>query len=1360
MEERIGVDGRDGLSLVRGALVAVAFGVVAASSAKAATYLPIPDAALAQQAPVIVRARAGDSFSRLEGPGPGPGIVTVTEFQILEMLKGTVATGSMRLVLPGGQVEDLALWIPGRPRFAPGQEVVLFVAPLPGRPGEFGPTEFALSVFDLLSDTEGRRFAVRTMFQAGEEEVFDPNGSGLAEPDHLRDAKSFVAALRAVGRGEAMPSIQRRSPAGPLQPAVQPTSGVGALWVNIGGPEGSGTQFKWFWGTGSGCSSPNGVVNPVGTQTNLTDGSNGLTHVQNAASEWSSVAGTDVRYSYSPSGGNVDVSLDVSSYSGGWTEPMTCSLGVLGFGGTSANCIGTFNGESFASCNQGSVSMRRSTCSTGYTAAVFRSAVLHEVGHTLGLGHPDQGTSSHSTTSSSEWNAAVMRSFIPEAHPDTPQSDDIAAIGYYYGTGGPPPAPVANFSVSPSSPVIGQTVSFTDTSTNTPTSWAWSFGDPASGGANTSTLRNPTHSFASAGTYTVRLTATNGSGSGFREKPVTVTVPPAPTANFTFSPPSPAVSQNVQFHDTSTGNPTSWSWDFGDGGTSTAQNPGHAFSSAGSFAVTLVATNTSGSNQKLRTVTVSQPAPPVAAFTFSPVSPVAGQQVSFVDQSTGVPTSYLWTFGDGTTSTSANPVKAYAVAGTYTVTLQVSNSFGTNSASKQVPVSAPGSAPVASFTFSPASPQPGQAVQYTDTSTGGPTRWSWDFGDGTFSAEQNPAKTYSFAGTLTVRLYVENAYGSNTTTRSITIASTANRPPVAAADAYTVGAGATLTVNPPGVLGNDSDPDGDALTAVLVSPPGSGTVGLQPSGAFTYTPAAGFVGTDSFPYRAVDARGEPSDPALVTITVSGAEAERVIPIVLDAFGVGTSRFRSELVLANRGTTPATVELTYTAATALNASGSGAVTETLAGGRQLVLDDALAYLRTRGLLIPQAVAGASQGGTLRARFHNLSSPDAGAAFARTTALLPQGRAGVAYPALVPAEWAAVPAQHVFGLRETGQERSNLAMANLGSTGDVELRVTLASGSRSDRRTFVLPETIWLRPLQWTQLGSVLARAGFTNGWALVERVAGTEPFYAYGVFNDHGTNDGSFIDPIPAASTETARTVPVVLELGIYTTELILANPTASDVDVSLRYVESLSAAGVARRVGTDFLRAREQKVVEAMPHLRGLGVDIGAAGGSYAGSIVATFTTSGQPATGFAGARTKSPGEPQGSYGVYYSGLGAGQAAPSEAWVFGLRQDGDSRTNVAIVHAEPGGAPLTLQAEIFDGETGASAGRTGSVSLAPGQWFQWNQILGSFGLRQGYARILRVAGTSPFLAYGVVNDGGSSRPGTNDGSYVPMLPGR
>jgi subtilase family serine protease len=83
------------------------------------------------------------------------------------------------------------------------------------------------------------------------------------------------------------------------------------------------------------------------------------------------------------------------------------------------------------------------------------------------------------------------------------------------------------------------------------------------------------------------------------------TVSSGPVPNFSFSPPSPSAGQPVQFTDTSTGGPTSWSWDFGDGFSSTAQNPTHAFATAGAFPVALTAANGGGSNTTTKTVTVA-----------------------------------------------------------------------------------------------------------------------------------------------------------------------------------------------------------------------------------------------------------------------------------------------------------------------------------------------------------------------------------------------------------------------------------------------------------------------------------------------------------------------------------------------------------------------------------------------------------------------------------------------------------------------------------------------------------------------------------------------------------------------------------
>ena len=246
-------------------------------------------------------------------------------------------------------------------------------------------------------------------------------------------------------------------------------------------------------------------------------------------------------------------------------------------------------------------------------------------------------------------------------------------------------APVAAFSASPISGTAPLSVGFTDQSTGQPTSWSWTFGDGA-----TATTQNPTHVYQSTGTYTVSLTATNATGSDTITKTNLVTVgaqpPPAPTAAFSASPISGTAPLSVGFTDQSTGQPTSWSWTFGDGATATTQNPTHVYQSTGTYTVSLTATNATGSDTITKTnlVTVgAQPPPaPTAAFSASPISGTAPLSVGFTDQSTGQPTSWSWTFGDGATATTQNPTHVYQSTGTYTVSLTATNATGSDTITK------------------------------------------------------------------------------------------------------------------------------------------------------------------------------------------------------------------------------------------------------------------------------------------------------------------------------------------------------------------------------------------------------------------------------------------------------------------------------------------------------------------------------------------------------------------------------------------------------------------------------------------------------------------------------------------------------
>jgi PKD repeat protein len=126
----------------------------------------------------------------------------------------------------------------------------------------------------------------------------------------------------------------------------------------------------------------------------------------------------------------------------------------------------------------------------------------------------------------------------------------------------------------------------------------------------------------------------------------------------------------------------------------------------------------------------------------------------------GSPTSWKWDFGDGATTIEKNPVHTYTSLGTFTVTLTVSNVNGQDTATKTGFIETTLS-PVAEFK---ADRQVGKApfiVQFTDLSKGNPTAWTWEFGDGTGSSDQNPRHIYLNEGAYNVRLTVTNQYGSD-----------------------------------------------------------------------------------------------------------------------------------------------------------------------------------------------------------------------------------------------------------------------------------------------------------------------------------------------------------------------------------------------------------------------------------------------------------------------------------------------------------------------------------------------------------------------------------------------------------------------
>lgn len=170
---------------------------------------------------------------------------------------------------------------------------------------------------------------------------------------------------------------------------------------------------------------------------------------------------------------------------------------------------------------------------------------------------------------------------------------------------------------------------------------------------------------------------------------------------------------------------------------------------------------------------------PIAEFTANKTNIYEGETVKFTDLSERTPTTWFWNFGDTETSQTQNPSHTYKDAGIYTVSLTVTNATGEDTEVKTnyIIVNEESSPPVAEFSANTTSVQIGEIVTFTDQSANEPTSWTWNFGDGKSSNDQNATHSYSEEGIYTVSLTVSNAHGNDTETKSNYIIVTSSFPP-------------------------------------------------------------------------------------------------------------------------------------------------------------------------------------------------------------------------------------------------------------------------------------------------------------------------------------------------------------------------------------------------------------------------------------------------------------------------------------------------------------------------------------------------------------------------------------------------------
>ncbi len=492
-----------------------------------------------------------------------------------------------------------------------------------------------------------------------------------------------------------------------------------------------------------------------------------------------------------------------------------------------------------------------------------------------------------------------------------------------------------------------------------------------------------------------------------------------------------------------------------------------------------------------------------------------------------------------------------------------------------------------------------------------------------------------------------------------------------------------------------------------------------------------------------------------------AESKVFVPFVGRVAGQGGSAFSSEMALTNRSTVNSTVTIQYTPSLG---TGKGSVTESVPAGRQILIPDVIAYLRTKGLAIAETGDAA---GTLNVTFGSVYDFDAAVTVRTTTAVppgvaAPVGRAGLAYLGVKQAELYLEPVW-LLGLRRSTTDRSNISFQHAGveADGNIRLRATWYSATGVAGGT---PVERTLTPGGWTQFELTLLEPAAAEGYVKVEIIEGRAPWYAYGIVNDEKNSDGSFITPIADKVIKARETLilPVAVEAGPYATEIILDNVATTAKTARLKWVpDGLSGQSVS--IEYPLAAGRQLVIPDWVETLRTAGIAIPAEGARLAGAIFVTVpngTVAGvsisarvlNPATD-----TAAPTTDWGLYGVHYPAATKTCLANQASWLAGLRQDDVNRTNIAIVNTgEVDATSSTYLVEVFDGDLGTKAGERTVSNLPYERYIQIDRALMQIapGVKNAFVRVTVVSGVNPFITYAVINDGSEPGKRSGDGAYI------
>ncbi|TWF45609.1 gliding motility-associated-like protein [Chitinophaga polysaccharea] len=298
----------------------------------------------------------------------------------------------------------------------------------------------------------------------------------------------------------------------------------------------------------------------------------------------------------------------------------------------------------------------------------------------------------------------------------------------------------------------GQTVNFKNTTQPAPDKVTWAFPD-----GTTQTTTDAVKQFSTPGDYLVKMQASLG--TCMEEVQQTLHVNPLPQIDPVATPVSACNTPfTTQFNATSS-NATSWNWNFGDGTSTTLENPSHIYTKEGTYTISLTATTTLGCSNtvsKRDYISIVKPNLSVYRSTAEGCIPLPVDFYAEIDLPDPI-ISYQWNFGDGSTSTDAKPHHIFTKEGIFFVTLTIKTAGGCT-ATGQTVISA-GQKPVVDFVATPLKSCAKDPVQFTNLSTPRGTSWNWTFvQDQSTSTDENPNHRFNEIGSHDIILEVNN-YG-------------------------------------------------------------------------------------------------------------------------------------------------------------------------------------------------------------------------------------------------------------------------------------------------------------------------------------------------------------------------------------------------------------------------------------------------------------------------------------------------------------------------------------------------------------------------------------------------------------------------